>query len=78
MFSPWEIATEIADILCGATVKITMQSSIDRSIENKQLAVHSDDVRRSFRERDYQRCAKHQKEKRRRLWCKVLTLGGAN
>jgi hypothetical protein len=34
MFSPWEKATELADILCGATLKLTTQSSIDdRSID---------------------------------------------
>jgi hypothetical protein len=33
MFSPSEKASELADILCGATLKLTTQSSIDRPMD---------------------------------------------
>jgi hypothetical protein len=45
-------ASELADILCGATLKITTQSSIDGSMEKMKRTVHSDDVWRSLRKRD--------------------------
>jgi hypothetical protein len=60
MFSPSEKASELADILCGATLKLTTQSRsmdrsmdrIDGSMEKKKRTVDSDDVWRSFRKRD--------------------------
>jgi hypothetical protein len=43
-----KMASELADILCGATLKITTQSSIDGSVdgsmEKMKRTVHSDDV----------------------------------
>jgi hypothetical protein len=34
IFSPWEKASELADSLCGATLKLRTQSSIDREEED--------------------------------------------
>jgi hypothetical protein len=42
MFSPWEKATELADILCGATLKLTTQSSIDWSIDGDDREEEAD------------------------------------
>jgi hypothetical protein len=53
-------ATELADILCGATLKLPTQSAIDGSIdgslngwiEMKKRTVQSDEASRSFRKHD--------------------------